>query len=81
MNKLIWTDNEMGYIIKYIDEVEISRYCVYTLSYGSRKAIDGYIHYICRHPLSIQQVINNTVVDGPPQFINDSSRTIFFSAQ
>lgn len=54
---IIWIDGDTGY-----DQNNIT---VYSLKYGIKRAIDDYIHYICRHPLSIQQLMKRIPVDGP----------------
>lgn len=41
-----------------------------------RQAIDEYIHYLCKNPINIQQIINKIPVDGPPQV---STQNIFFN--
>src|SRR2546423_668387 len=70
--EFIWNDNKTGYKIEYCDEDEIRRHLIYTPQYGINRAIDGYIHYICRHPSSIQQVMKRMPVDGPYTFSTES---------
>ncbi len=61
----IWGQDGTGYAVKYCDGREITRHLIYTPSCGIRNAIYGYIHYISRHPASIQQVMRRIPVDGP----------------
>jgi hypothetical protein len=68
----VWHDNDSGYRITYQNEKEVNRYLIYKPRYGIKQAIDGYIHYICQHPLSMQQVMNKVPVDGPSTFSTDS---------
>lgn len=70
--EIIWHQNGTGYIMNF----NTPKCLVYTPEYGVKIAIDNYIHYICQHPLSIQQVMNKLPVDGPPLA---STNTIYFS--
>lgn len=66
MSKVIWNNDGTGYMVKYSGEKVVQTYLIYTPQYGINRAIDGYIHYLCRHPSSIQQVMKKISVDGPP---------------
>jgi hypothetical protein len=75
-SELIWNNDGTGYIVNYLNGIIVSQYCVYTPQYGIERAIDDYIHYICRHPLSIQQIMKKVSVDGP---IYTSTESISFN--
>lgn len=68
----VWHDDDSGYKITYQNDKEVNRHLIYKPRYGIKQAIDGYIHYICQHPLSMQQVMNKAPVDGPSTFSTES---------
>lgn len=72
-----WCDNNTGYITININGIDTRQCLVYKPRYAIKRSVYEYLHYICREPVSIHQIMNKeSYVTGPPQ---SSTESIFFN--
>jgi hypothetical protein len=81
-----WQDENCGYLTerRYLTERQDSlytrRYMIYSRRYCVRKAVDNYLHYLSRTPITIQEIMTGAPVTEPWYRSGDSISSSIMSA-